>query len=580
MVDLSTMSDADLKALLAQATGGGAGSGLSALTDDQLRQMHATASANERSLGSEVLRKTEFASRGFLDRAAEVAMAPVDLIWKGAGAVGLPTPQTSAAESLKTGIHAVGQALSAPFQSVLPSDIGPNEPVSTGDKFAYGAGRGIADAGSIMVPGAAAARLAPAGSLVARVGQAASEAPIMQAASGAVGGGVTETTGNPWLGLIAGLSVPLGTAAARRVLTPVRSQLAPEQQRLAGVAAAENIPLSPGEESGSRFLRSVESVFGTLPLTAGPQRVRQQAQNSAFNRAVLRRAGIDDADFATPDVLDAARRRIGGEFDRLAAATTVHYDPEFQTDLMRTVVRYGRRLDVQRRPIFENFVNDIINSGGALDGPTYQTVRSDLGTLAKNHEANDPTLAQALRGLRNALDDAARRSMPAADRGAWDEARRQWGNMKVIQRAMQSSIADTLAGNVPPTAFHQAVKAQYPTAHAFGAGEMNDLERVGRQFVRDPIPNSGTAERSFIISMLTGGGIGTLTQGPGVGHAIGGAAATLLGPRAAQLAYNSPLVQAYLRNRLAADPTLTPEMLSAIAAGQLGDRGPGPRRSE
>lgn len=525
--------------------------------------------APERSTAANVLRKADFASKGFLDRAAEIVTAPADLIWEGAKALGLPTPGVSAADTLKGGIHAVGNAMNSVVAPFLPSDMGANQPETTGERFVEGAGRGVADTLGVLVPGAAAAKLGQAGGLVQRAGQALTTQPVLQAVSGAVGGGTAEATGNPWLGLLASLGTAAAPAAASRTITPVRGQLNAEQRRLANVAQQEGIGLSPAQASGSRPLQNLESGFGTLPLTAGPQRVRQEAQRAQFNRAALRRAGIN-GDSATPDVLDAARQRLGDEFQRLSAATTVRYDQPFVRDLMATVRRYANRLDAQRRPVFENFVNDITGSGGSLDGATYQTVRSDLGTIAKNAAGNDPTLAQALRGLRNALDDAAERSMPPNLRGDWREVRREYGNLKVIEKAMSGTTVDAASGNIPPTAFSQAVRAQHPRAHGFGAGEMNDLSRVGRLFVRDNIPNSGTPERSMMVNLLTGGGgLGALFSGGDAAAAAGGALVGLLGPRAAQMAYHSPPVEAYLRNRILQNgPTLPPELIAAIITAQ------------
>lgn len=535
--------------------------------------------APERSTAAQVLRKTDLASRGFLDRAAEIVTSPADLVWRGAKAVGLPTPGVSAADTLKSGLHAVGNAMNSAVAPFLPNDMGGAAPETTGEKFAEGAGRGVADTGSMLVPFGLAARFGQAGGLVQRVGQAASAQPVTQAVAGAVGGGTTEVTNNPWLGLLAALAVPSGRASLARLATPVRNQLNAEQQRLAGVAGQEGIDLSAAQQSGSRALRSVESVFGTLPLTAGPQAARQQAQNAQFTRAALGRAGIP-GDSADPSVLNAARQRLGTEFGRLAGQTTVQYDQPFMAQLMGVVNRYANRLDVQRRPVFEQFVDDIRTHGGQMDGATYQTVRSDLGTIAKNVAGNDPTLAQALRGLRDALDDAAERSMPAALKGDWADVRREYGALKVIEKAMSGTTVAAGSGVIPPTAFAQAVRQQHPRAYGFGAGEMNDLSRVGTQFVRDPIPNSGTPERQFWINLMTMGGAG----GAG-GHAYGGdlettaagAGIALLGPRIAQLAYHSPLVQWYLRQRLAgATPPLTPELMAAITAAQTPGESPEP----
>jgi hypothetical protein len=494
--------------------------------------------------------------RGAVDRAAEVVGAPFDLAYRGMEAVGLPRPQGTMTESLK----AIGQG-------VLGGD---RPPADTTETFARGAGEGVVDAGTVLVPGMAAARLARAGTLAQRVGTAAATNPVAQTISGAVGGGVTETTDNPWLGAAAALGTPVGLAGVKRAVSPVAGHLNAEQQRLAGVAAQQGIDLTPAQATGSRPLRGLESVFSTLPTTATRQQARQQRQNEQFTRAALRRAGID-GDSADPAVLAAAQQRLGADFQRLSAATTVHFDPAFDTALRGTIARYANRLDSQRRPIFENFVNDIVSGGPRMPGATYQTVRSDLSRLAKNHEVNDPTLSQALRGLRDALDEVADRSVPRDLRGQWREARRQYAALKVIERAMGGTTVAAGSGQIPPTAFSHAVRSQAGRSYARGAGELNDLSRVGTQFVRDPIPNSGTPERLFWQNLMTnpvsllGGGTAVAFDPVTTAAGVGGA---LLGPWAAQRAYQSPLIDLWLRNQLFPQRIVTQNTLLGTLAGQ------------
>lgn len=544
--------------------------------DDVMRPAKVTAGQEgERSTAASVLRALEFGSRGVLDRGAEIIGAPADLFWQGVGAIGLPTPGVSAADTLKGGIRKVGEVMNAPIQSLLPADMGPNQPETTGEKFAYGAGRGVADAGSIMVPGAALSKLAPVGSLTRAVGQTAAAQPVTQAASGAIGGGVTEATDNPLLGAAASLAAPLAVAGATRVISPVRSRLTPEEQRLADVAKAEGIQLTAGQETGSPGLQLMESVFGTLPSTAGAQRAIQQTQRGQFNRAALGHIG-EGGNTLTPEILNAAKTRIGGDLNRLAAQTKVDLDQPFVAEVAKVVNQFANRLEVQRRPIFERFVKDILGTGGMpapMQGALYQTVRSDLSRMAKNYGGTDPTLAEALRGLRDALDDAADRSMPASLKGEWADARREYGNLRTLERAMSNTTTGAAIGNLQPTQLAQAVKQQHPRAYAFGAGPMNDLSLVGRTFMRDQIPNSGTAQRTLMANLLTGfsgtGGAALLTE-PTTAAAIG--AGTVVLPRLAQMAYNSPAGQAYFRNRLAANagPNIDAGLLGSILAGTAG----------
>lgn len=448
------------------------------------------------------------------------------------------------------------------------------------EKGARGAGQGTADALSIAIPAAGAARGAQAGSMFGRVAEGLAAQPGTQALAGAVGGGVGQATNNPLLGLGASLAVPFGAAAARRVVSPVTNRLTPEAQRLARVAEAESIQLTPGQQTGSRPLQTAESVLGTLPLSAGMAQTRQQAQRTALNRAVLRRAGIA-ADAATPDVIDAAHLRLGNEFTQLAGQTNVRFDRQLGQDLTDVANRYYQTLPVNQRPIFAHYLQDLqqtaANNRMAIPGQTYQLTRSRLGAQAKAAMRNDPHFGQALRSIQEALDDAAGRSIPRNLQDRWQAARRQYGNLRIIEDAMASPSADAASGNIPPALLWRGVKNQRGAAGlARGRGELNDLSRVGQQFLKQQIPNSGTPERTQMTRWLTGGLplTGALIGGvPGAAAGMGLAALSTLTPPAVQALMDSRAGRAWLTNQLARNigPQANPALISAILAGRMKD---------
>jgi hypothetical protein len=373
-----------------------------------------------------------------------------------------------------------------------------------------------------------------------------------------------------------GAAVPAIGSTIGRLITPVQNRLTPEQQRLIGVARTEGIPLTAAQEMGSRPLQTLESTFGTLPLTAGPQQDIWQRGRAGFNRAALRHIG-ETGDSLSPDVLRRARDRLGADYTRLSAQTTVVPDQQFVQELGDTVANYAQRLDVMRRPVFEAFAKQIDNAmaAGGMPGAIYQRTRSMLSKMAKSYSNSDPFYAEALRELRNALDSAASRSMPSHLQGDWARTNLQYGNLRTLEKAMSNTTTGAAAGNLQPTQLALAVKGQHPNGYAYGAGPMNDLSRVGDSFIRDQIPNSGTPERTWMTNLLTGasatGGGAALAMGDPVAAAVT-AAAPLVLPRVAQWAYNTRPAQAYFRNRLvpnipALNEGLLTGALSSLSAG-------------
>lgn len=444
------------------------------------------------------------------------------------------------------------------------------------EKAAYGAGHGVGDAASIAIPAAAMARTARAGSLLGTIAGGLAAQPAAQAVSGGVGGAVGAATDNPLLGLAASLAVPASAAAARRMVSPVVNRLTPEAQRLARVAAAEGIPLDAGQQTGSRPLQSLISVLDQLPLSAGRGAARQQTQRDAWNRAVLRHAGINSTT-ASPDVLDQAGQHLQGVFQSIAARTTVNFDRPLLQDLHDAITHYSAKLPSQQRPVFHSYINDILQSAPQMSGRVYQQARSDLSRQARALLTQDPTLSQGLRNVRDALDEAFARSVPPNLRDDLAQARRQYGNWKIINKAMTTPGVDAASGNIPPAAIWRGVTAQRGVdSMARGRGDLNDLSRVGQAFIKQQVPNSGTPERSFWMKAL-GSGMGAL---PFMGAAAGGGspshmligatagAAGLATPAMVQAFIHSPAGRAWLTNQAARNvgPRLDAGLLSAIGA--------------
>ena len=406
---------------------------------------------------------------------------------------------------------------------------------------------------------------------------------------GGMGSRAVEAGQGAALGGTLSVALPAALGAAGRAIQPIRSQLNPEQARLAAVAAAEGLDLSPAQLSGSAPLQTMESVFGSLPWTAGAQKAIQDEQRRQFNRAVLAKAGIN-ADNASPEVISQAKKRLGSVFDDLSSRNAVQADDQLIDDLVRAESEYAKNLTPDQRAIVDAYVTDIrarmapvkhefrdtqthpgttilrdVEGPGFMLGEDYQQARSSIGARAK--QATDPSLSYALKSIRNALDDAASRSVSPEDAAAWDAVRRQYGNFKAVERAMKSTTSGAIGGDIPPTALLQAVQQQAGAPrYAAGGGDLNDLARVGAAFVREQVPNSGTAQRTMMQNLLTGG---ALTGGgaaamvdPVSTAATAGLAIGL--PKLAQALYNSKVGGKYLMNKTL-DQALSPSQRRSLA---------------
>lgn len=298
----------------------------------------------------------------------------------------------------------------------------------------------------------------------------------------------------------------LGNALGR-LNQPVRAELPPELQGLAAKAEQFGIPLDAADRTGSRPLKVLRSVFESLPATADKQAAVNEAKRAAFNRAVLGEVG-QSATTATPDVLNAARTRIGGEFERLTQSNEIKLGDQFLDALVK--------VDGSRNEFTSPAVSTAVDKafglltraqeqGGKISGVDYQKIRSTLGKAADDaFGSRNSELGQALKTIKRALDQAARDSMPASEKQAWDVASRQWQNLKVVEKAASPTTADAVMGNISPAKLAQALKSVDAQGYTYGTrgDNMGDLARIGQAFVKDQIPNSGTAERTFFMRMM------------------------------------------------------------------------------
>ncbi|MFD2207224.1 hypothetical protein [Kiloniella antarctica] len=525
------------------------------------------------------MRPAELAAKGFVDSAAETIGALPDLVSRGMDAVGLPAhPQGYFPEKIKQGFRSYADAVSAPFAGDY--NLGSSEPQNATERFAQGAGRGVADAGSFIVPGAAVAKASKAGGLINRSAKAVTAAPILQATAGAVGNGTGDATENSAVGLgaalLAGGSPALVKAAGRKMITPFASQLSVNEKNLVQGAKDIGIKLTPGQETGSNALRTFESVLTKTPFTGKSQSAIFADQRTQLNKAILEKAGIY-ADDARPEVIDQARISIGKEFDNLASQTVIKPDQKMLDDVANINKEYISRATPDQAGIIKSYLADFsklaseMGNNPQISGKAYQELSSALKARAR--KAIDPHTKEGLKKFADALDEALDRSGGPGLKEAWKDVRNRYRNLTIIEDALgKGTQADQAAGNIPLSGLKTAVKSADKKGYARGRGDLNNLSRVAGYLGSTVPPDSGTASRNFINGILTGGngiGGGALVAGANPYAVLPVMAASLGGPKLAQSIYNTGPAQAYFKNQLA-HPAKSKIPMRGILGGIIG----------
>tara|TARA_R110000822_G_scaffold170213_1_gene310112 strand:- start:6207 stop:8711 length:2505 start_codon:yes stop_codon:yes gene_type:complete len=196
---------------------------------------------------------------------------------------------------------AVAQGSTTPLTDDRTSRI---EPVTQGERTAYGAGEGTGNVLAMLAPAAAVSRLAAPGSVTSGVANALSTQPVIQAVAGAAGGAVTGATDNPWLGLAAGVGVPLGVAGV---------------QKGAKIASSLVQPFTSGGRDAivGRTLNSLADD----PARAAENMLRYRAPVDGFRLSAAKASG-DDSLMATENALTRAGTGFGERANANNAALT------------------------------------------------------------------------------------------------------------------------------------------------------------------------------------------------------------------------------------------------------------------
>jgi len=354
----------------------------------------------------------------------------------------------------------------------------------------------------------------------------------------------------------------LGSGVSHLV-RPVQSSLSGEAARLLDVAKRYGIDLNLAQRTGSKPLQVADAVMDNLPATAGRNAAFKEAQQLAFNKAVASTFGSTN-DALTPATMQEARKRIGNQFTKLASRNNMQFTDDTLTalaNLSDEVKRFAPR-DVAR-PVL-NRIDEIVGrvSKGSISGKAYRQIDSTIGRTMRSTSNGDLRnyLGQVRSILRSAMDE----SISPADQAAWRLAREQYGNLMTVAPL----AARNETGDVSARALLGAVNRGSKSAAFTGGGNLGEVARMGRAFVADTVPNSGTAQRQLMQNMAIGNGINSI---PGLALASGALA------RPVQWMMQSPTGQRLATEGLTALPLLgrplefiNPALVGLLGRGQLG----------
>lgn len=334
-------------------------------------------------------------------------------------------------------------------------------------------------------PGAALKGLRGAAALAGNAGLGAGYSalqPVVEGESRGLNALVGGAFGAGAHGLASGVS-SIGRRASQAIPSNVR--------QMAQRAGELGIPLHASQVSQSLPVKVAASAGKYLPFSGyGKAAGRQQ---EGINRAVAKTFGAD-APKLTDDVMQRARQDLSREFEAIYNRNSVPIGANGARKLAAVENEAARRLTKDEAQVLRNQLDDILANAddGVLTGQKYQAVRTAL----RKAEGNDK-LGMAVRELRQTLDDIAADAVGPQDSAGLKALRSKWANFRTAEAAMKQNSG--AGGDV-------RLGALWPLIRKGSTKEMRELARMGQTVLKDPISDSGTAQRTLLYNLVMGTG--------------------------------------------------------------------------
>lgn len=310
----------------------------------------------------------------------------------------------------------------------------------------------------------------------------------------AIGGVSTGIFGKAFdlLGRAFSNSAEAGVNAARGRAPRVPGQTADETKRLLKFAEDESVNLTPAQRSRQRRQFQDEARMSSQP---SGQKLHDQweVQDAQINQMVADRFGIENGSQFTPDVARQIDDTINKAYKEAEEGLTRTVgDDQFLEGAAELSVNSG--LSKTQKSQLDDYAMQVADG---MDGKELMNLRKKLQKQVKNNQATNGDYSDALYGLVNQIDDLIERTAPTGVGAKFADAR----DMARVRMAMEKGAAIGKDGNINARSLDTALGNVYRGEFKRGRGHSNpatervfDAARLGN-FLRDGIPNSGTATR-------------------------------------------------------------------------------------
>lgn len=263
------------------------------------------------------------------------------------------------------------------------------------------------------------------------------------------------------------------------------------------------LKLNAAQETGNKTLQYVDSALDVMPSSSVAQKEFKDAQREQWQKSLFEHGG-QEADAASQSSMGDMKKRISDVYNDVSSRNNINMDSDLKNALNNiSKSRAIDRMDTNKRHIVQSYLDEFNAApvGAQFSGKGYQNTRSMLDKQIKSMRNGNPQEAEALTAIRSALDEAMGRSVSAEDAAAWKGANKDWMTMKTIEKGTNPTTEE-----ISPNLIINELKRRNPSSVVYGSGDqtLNDIAKVGKEFIPSKLPDSGTAQRAAAMKFLSG----------------------------------------------------------------------------
>lgn len=323
---------------------------------------------------------------------------------------------------------------------------------------------------------------------------------------------------------------------------PFKEEFDPVYQGLVKKAQDIGLKLNAADVTKNKTLQALDNLLDSMPSSSAMQKEFKDEKRRAWQRAIFDQGG-EVADTASPEVMGGMKDRIQGVYKELADKHSLVVDQQLKDDLSAISGKFDGRIPVNQKSVVASYLRDFDKPpvNATIAGGEYQDIRSMLDKQSKAFRNSDPATSDALRSIRQSVDDAMERTLSGAnpsqigqgasdDLARWKKANKDWMVMRTIESAMNTG--DNIAeGSINPNAFLREMRKRDPNRMIYGKGDqaLADIARVGQAFIPNKVPDSGTTQKAILAKLLSGDALLGVGAGLASGDPITGLGAAGLG---------------------------------------------------